>query len=102
MGACGAGFVIKYQLPGKSGRRCRVKQTLVFIIFVLAVVGVLYSISGDRSPRIPDNEAHRVVDSNAICMGCHAPGMEHARKPNHPPKDDCIYCHKTKRFRNIK
>lgn len=78
------------------------RHTLVFIIFVLAVIGLLYAVSGDKSPRIPDTEAHRVVDNNDICLGCHGPGKLNARKPNHPPKDNCIYCHKTKRYRNIK
>lgn len=78
------------------------KQTLYFIIFTLAVLGILYSISGERSGRIPDDEAHRVITTSAACLVCHAPGMEHARKAKHPPKDDCLLCHKTKRYRNIK
>lgn len=74
---------------------------MVFIIFILVVVGVLYAISGERAFRIPDDEYHRVVDNNEVCMGCHGHDKQYARKSNHPPKDNCIYCHKTKRYRKL-
>jgi hypothetical protein len=35
-------------------------------------------------------------------MECHGPGKPAARKETHPPKDDCIKCHKVKRTRKTK
>jgi hypothetical protein len=75
------------------------KNTAIFIVFVLAVLGLLYAISGTRAPRIPENEAHSVFDNNKVCMECHADGGRVPRKPGHPPKDQCIECHKVKRGR---
>jgi hypothetical protein len=80
-------------------RRPRIKNTLIFIAFVIVVVGFLYAISGERAHRIPEDEMHMVIDRNEVCMGCHGPGKISERKPAHPPKDDCIKCHKTKRNR---
>lgn len=69
---------------------------------MLAVLGLLYAVSGDRSPRIPEDSLHTVIDNNAACGECHAPGEPAALKATHPPKDDCVLCHKVKRNRKTK
>jgi flagellin-like protein len=79
-----------------------VLNTLIFIVFVAVVVGLLFSISGNRSPRIPDDQTHAVITDAKACLKCHGPGMPNARKPDHPPKDQCMLCHKVRRYRNIK
>lgn len=73
------------------------KSTLSFIIFVLVVLGFLYSISGKKQPRIPDTANHRGVNEVSVCLGCHGPGQKYERKKEHPPKDQCLECHKRKR-----
>ncbi len=75
------------------------KNTLVFIVFVLVVLGFLYFISGKRiqPPFIPDDDAHRMVADAGACMGCHGPGKDAALKPKHPPKYECFKCHKVKK-----
>lgn len=78
------------------------KNTIIFIIFVLAVLGLLYAVSGTRSPRIPDNESHRGIDTVVACLECHGQGKQFARKPTHPPKDECFICHKVKRTTKTK
>jgi flagellin-like protein len=77
-------------------------NTVIFIVFVLVVVGVLFAISGDRSPRVPDDQNHAVITDDAACLECHGPGKYAERKPDHPPKDQCLICHKVKRYRKIK
>ncbi|MEW6118122.1 MAG: hypothetical protein AB1553_14680 [Nitrospirota bacterium] len=78
------------------------KNTVIFIIFVLVIVGLLYSISGKRHARIPDDVLHRQVSAtdSAACMECHGPGKAAALKPEHPPKFECHKCHKSKRIRS--
>jgi hypothetical protein len=71
----------------------------LFIVFVLAVVGLLFAVSGERAQRIPEDELHAVIDNNEVCMGCHGPGKPAALKETHPPKYECIECHKVKRNR---
>lgn len=78
------------------------KNTLSFVVFVLLVLGLLYAISGTRSPRIPEDSYHTVIDNDALCMECHSAGGSAPRKETHPPKDQCLECHKVKRNRKIK
>lgn len=78
------------------------KNTIIFIVFVLVVIGLLTAISGRRSERIPDNETHINLTDVVYCLSCHGPGREYARSESHPPKDECVLCHKTKRQRKYK
>ncbi|HAM52651.1 MAG TPA: hypothetical protein DCP92_18860 [Nitrospiraceae bacterium] len=73
------------------------KNTLIFVVFVLLVLGLLFLISGTRSPKIPDDALHRTISDKTACLECHGPGKEAALKKNHPPKDQCFICHKVKR-----
>jgi hypothetical protein len=78
------------------------KSMIGFIIFVLAVLGLLYSISGKKYSRVPDDAAHKGITDYAVCMGCHGPGKQSPLKADHPPKYECFQCHKTKRIRDMK
>lgn len=75
------------------------KNTLIFLFFVLIVLGLLYAISGKRvpPPLIPKDSVHEPVNDTSVCMGCHGPGKEAALKAKHPPKYECFKCHKTVR-----
>lgn len=72
------------------------KNTLIFIAFVLVVLGLLYAVSGRRvEPRpIPIDSRHEAVKDPKICMDCHGPGKDAAMKRSHPPKYECFKCHK--------
>jgi len=72
------------------------KNTLIFIVFVLAVLGLLYAISGKRvpPPLIPADSCRIVPGDTAVCMDCHGPGKKAPRKAKHPPKHECFKCHK--------
>ena len=75
------------------------KNTLIFILFVLLVIGFLSLFSGARAPRIPEDSLHRTITDNAACMECHGTGRQAALKEKHPPKTECLICHKVKRGR---
>ncbi len=77
------------------------KSTIWFIIFVLLIVGLLFSISGKRYPRIPDDVIHKDIAFNntAACLECHGAGKKNALKNTHPPKFECFKCHKARRIR---
>ncbi len=72
------------------------KGKLSFIIFVVAVLGLLlfYTFTGKEYPPIPSDDFHRGVTAEAGCMGCHGPGKKYAMKKTHPPKFECFKCHK--------
>jgi hypothetical protein len=65
-----------------------------FAIFVLVVVGVLFIMSGDDYPPVPSDDVHRAISDNTVCMECHGPDKEHPLKEDHPPKFECLKCHK--------
>jgi cytochrome c553 len=73
-----------------------VKQTLVFIVLVLLILGFLYAVSGKRvpPPLIPADSRHVEKSDAAVCMGCHGPGKEAPLKAKHPPKYECFKCHR--------
>lgn len=75
------------------------KTTLIFVAFVIAVLLTLFLISDKRSPRIPVNDLHKVITDNIACTGCHAPGKHAPLKKDHPPKEQCLLCHKVKKGR---
>jgi cytochrome c553 len=75
------------------------KNNIIFLLFILVVVGFFYSISGKKYPQIPANMAHLGITEIAACLKCHGPDGEKPRKPSHPPKDDCLKCHKKKRVK---
>jgi len=80
------------------------KSTIAFIIFVLLIVGLLFSISGKRYPRIPADAIHKdiEVNNNAACLECHGAGKKNAVKSTHPPKFECFKCHKARRIQSTK
>lgn len=73
------------------------KNTLIFIAFVLAVVGFLFSISGKKYPQMPADANHIGMTDTQLCMECHGPGKQLPQKATHPPKFECLKCHKQKR-----
>ena len=72
------------------------KNTLFFIIFALAVVGILYFISGKKYPQMPSDSIHGGATVDLMCNECHGPQGKFPKKPKHPPKDECFKCHKIK------
>jgi len=71
------------------------KNTLIFITFILIVLGVLFLISGKKYPRIPSDSIHRGLKKEiALCKECHGPHGKAPLGKDHPPKFDCFKCHK--------
>lgn len=60
---------------------------------VLILLFVLSS-SGKKPPVIPRNALHADLKTNEACLPCHAPGKQAPLKPTHPPKEQCLTCHK--------
>lgn len=81
----------------KQSRMSGLRNNLIFIAAALGVLGLLYAISGERSNRIPEDRTHMIEAGPEACLQCHGPGMIHPRSAKHPPKDDCMKCHKRKR-----
>jgi cytochrome c553 len=74
------------------------KGTLVFLVFVLAVLAFLSLISGRRVPPpfIPQDSQHIALRDPGACLECHGPDKGAPLKKSHPPKRECMKCHKAK------
>jgi hypothetical protein len=72
------------------------KNTLLFFIFVVVVVGILYFISDKKYPQMPADPVHNGATEALMCNECHGPQGKFPKKPGHPPKDECFKCHETK------
>ena len=72
------------------------KSQLSLIIAAAAVLLLLFllSASGKKPPSIPLDAAHADWSSNAVCLPCHGPGKEAPLQDSHPPKEQCLVCHK--------
>ncbi len=75
------------------------KSTGGLFAFILAVLLMLFSLSssGKQAPYIPIDVFHRDVTNNVACTTCHTPGMQAPLKKTHPPKEECLVCHKAKK-----
>jgi len=73
------------------------KKNIIFIVFMIAVLLLLLTISGKKFPHIPDDADHLSIADTEVCMGCHGPGEESPMMDSHPPKFECFKCHKHKK-----
>ncbi len=73
------------------------KSTTGFIVFVVLVLAFLFFLStGKKVPPVPADSLHAGITTDAGCTACHGPGKQAPLKPAHPPKEQCLVCHKTK------
>ena len=72
------------------------KSTLWLVIVIAGIVAALFFISsgGKKVPAIPGDADHRVITTQEACLTCHAPGKKAPLRENHPPKEQCLICHK--------
>lgn len=73
------------------------KNTIGFAVFVLVVLLLLFFLSSSKKvPPIPSDALHSGITTEAGCAACHGPGKQAPLKPTHPPKEQCLVCHKMK------
>lgn len=71
------------------------KSTISFIVAAAAVLIFLFVLSsGKKIPNIPADALHQMITTNEACASCHASGKQAPLKPSHPPKEQCLSCHK--------
>jgi hypothetical protein len=72
------------------------KNNIGIIVLALTILAFLFFLSSrKKAPMLPDDEAHKQVQSNSLCQTCHGPGKQSPLKPSHPPKEQCLLCHRT-------
>jgi hypothetical protein len=70
---------------------------LIIAAAVLIVVLIFLSSVGKKAPFIPTDNIHDAITTQEGCIACHAPGKQAPLKANHPPKEQCLICHKVKK-----
>jgi hypothetical protein len=71
------------------------KKNLVFFGGALLMVGTLAFLAGARKTRyVPLDEHHPRPLAVALCRDCHAPGKQAPQSAKHPPKEQCMLCHR--------
>jgi len=55
---------------------------------------VYLSATGKKPPVIPLDRLHGDLKTNEACLPCHAPGKRSPLKDTHPPKEQCVVCHR--------
>jgi hypothetical protein len=71
------------------------KKNLFLFISIFVVLAVLLFLSSYKhAPLIPPDAAHQNIVSNDVCTECHGLGKKAPLKASHPPKEQCLICHK--------
>ena len=71
------------------------QKNLTFVGGALLVVGALTMLSETRKHRyVPVDDNHPRPLLVAGCLDCHGPGKIAPRSAKHPPKDQCMLCHR--------
>ncbi len=75
------------------------KNTWTLVIAAVVIIAGLYflSTSGKKPPLIPSDTVHSAVLTQEGCVACHAPGKQAPLKEGHPPKEQCLVCHKAEK-----
>jgi len=75
------------------------KSTWSLIVAAGVIVAILFFVSsrGKKAPYIPADHIHQTVTTQEGCAVCHAPGKQSPLKDTHPPKEQCLTCHKTRK-----
>ncbi len=66
---------------------------IVFVVIILSLFILLYSLSQKEYIPFPSDENHISITKEEMCLDCHSEGGEYPRKKEHPPKEQCLRCH---------
>lgn len=73
----------------------KLQKSLVFYGGTALMVGGLTLLAGTREKRyVPEDEHHPRPLVVTTCRECHAPGKMAPQPETHPPKDQCMLCHR--------
>lgn len=81
---------------GKGNCKNNMKSFWPMIIAAAVITVVLFYLSsiGKKAPFIPHDNIHSTITTQAGCIACHSTGNQAPLKANHPPKEQCLICHK--------
>ena len=73
----------------------KLQKTVVFYGGTLLMVGTLSLLAGQREKRyVPEDEHHPRPLVVTTCLECHSPDGMAPQPATHPPKEQCMLCHR--------
>jgi hypothetical protein len=73
------------------------KKNMIFIVAAVVLLVLFFLSSRNKVPFIPADNLHKSITTNEACGECHAPGKRAPLKEGHPPKEQCLVCHKAQK-----
>lgn len=70
------------------------KSTWFFPLLLVLVIGGLFTLSEKEFAPLPGDAVHADLTKNSSCTNCHGEGGESPLSDKHPPKEQCLTCHK--------
>jgi hypothetical protein len=67
---------------------------LIAVGAAVLILLIFLSSTGKKPPMIPLDARHAALTTNEACLSCHALGRSSPLKDTHPPKEQCLVCHK--------
>ena len=73
------------------------KKNILFLGAAILLLLLFVLSQGKKAPFIPADDLHKIITTNEACAECHAPGKRAPLKQTHPPKEQCLICHKARK-----
>lgn len=71
------------------------KSIALFIVFILFILFFLWNAPPVEGPPIPNDDEHSNIEEETSCMECHIIEDHFKGNKYHPPKTECLECHRT-------
>lgn len=72
------------------------KSGWMFLLLAALLLGGLLMLSGKKFAPLPTDALHAGLKDNTSCLPCHSPEGDSPLGDKHPPKEQCLTCHKVK------
>jgi hypothetical protein len=70
------------------------KSGWMFLLLAVLIVSGLLLLSNRKFTQLPADTLHAGLTDNSSCAPCHSPDGESPLSEEHPPKEQCLTCHK--------
>jgi len=70
------------------------RKNIVFAGVIIFILALLYFLSTEEFVQIPLDKEHINITNEKVCLDCHGEGRKNQLSKEHPPKYQCLKCHK--------
>ena len=85
-----------------SKKPAHYKSRAFFTVFIVLILFLLWNAPSTEGPPIPNDDEHSKVEEELSCMmECHIFKDLLEENKNHPPKTECLECHRKNSTRPV-